>query len=336
MSEPLSERALIARIARATALRPGVALGIGDDAAVIAGDPLTVVTQDLLVDGVHFRRATSTLADIGHKAIAVNLSDVAAMGATPVAVFIGLGLPSDAGLDAEDVDALYAGMEALAALHGVTIAGGDITRAPALVVAVTALGHMPVGVAPVLRSTACPGDVLCVTGTLGAGAAGLLLLDQPELAAGIAEADALRAASRRPTPRVAAGQHLAAGGVSAMMDCSDGLALDVSRLAAASHVRVEIDLETLPVAAGVTRVAQAAGRAPDLLAATGGDDYELIVTAPEAVVLQMAALDVPLTRVGRVVAGTGIALHRDGTTITVPSMGWEHRFDSRPSEPAQE
>lgn len=328
MPEPLSEPALIERIARATALRSGVTVGIGDDAAVIDGQPVSVVTQDLLVDGVHFRRATSTFADIGHKALAVNFSDLAAMGAVPVAAFIGLGLPVDGALGADDIDALYAGMEALAGLHGVTIAGGDLTRAPALLLAVTAIGYMPEGVAPCLRSTARPGDVLCVTGTLGGAAAGLSLLDQPRLAAGIAEADALRAASRRPTPRVDAGRRLAACGASAMMDCSDGLALDVSRLAAASHVGIEINLRDLPVAAGVARVAAATGHEADLLAATGGDDYELIFTAPDSLVARLRAdLNVPVTRIGRVVAGTGVTLRRDGVIVTAPTLGWEHRFD---------
>ena len=323
-----SERELIERIARLTAVREGVTLGIGDDAAVLAGDPLSVVTQDLLVDGVHFRRSTSSLADIGHKAVAVNLSDLAAMGAVPLAVFIGLGLPVENPLGADGIDALYAGMESLAAIHGVTIAGGDITPAPALILAVTAMGHMPAGMAPCRRSTARPGDVVCVTGTLGGAAAGLLLLDQPNLATGIAEADALRDASRRPTPRIQAGQRLAAGDATAMMDCSDGLALDASRLADASRVSIEIDLETVPMAPGVIAVAKAAGRAADLLAATGGDDYELIVTMPAALVDDLAnAIDVALTPVGRIVDGAGVSLLRNGVPVQAPSLGWEPRFD---------
>lgn len=329
MPDSRSELAILQRIARLIAVREGVTLGIGDDAAVIASEPLSVVTQDLLVDGVHFRRRTSSPADIGHKSVAVNLSDLAAMGAVPVAVLIGLGLPVDDALGADDIDALYAGMESLAAIHGVTIAGGDITRAPALILAVTAMGYMPPGVAPCRRSTARPGDVVCVTGTLGGAAAGLLLLDQPNLATGIAEADALRDASRRPTPRVQAGQRLAAGGATAMMDCSDGLALDASRLADASRVGIEIDLEVVPLAPGVNAVAEAAGGpAADLLAATGGDDYELIVTVPAALVDDLAkAIDVPMTPVGRVITGSGLTLLRNGVTVDAPTLGWEHRFD---------
>ena len=323
-----SERDLIERIARATVVRPGVTVGIGDDAAVIAGDPLVVVAQDLLVDGVHFRRTTSTLRDIGHKALAVNLSDLAAMGAIPVAAFVGLGIPADGPLSAADIDVLYDGIESLAATHGVTVAGGDITRSPGLVLAVTVVGHMPAGVAPCLRSTARSGDVVCVTGTLGGAVAGLMLLDQADLADRVADAELLRAASRRPTPRVVAGQRLAADGASAMMDCSDGLALDASRLAAASGLGMAIDLERLPIAAGVAAVAAASGLDADVLAATGGDDYELIVTVPvELVTILQDRLDVSLTPIGRTHEGTGLSLERNGVAVEVPRLGWEHRFD---------
>jgi thiamine-monophosphate kinase len=323
-----SERELIERIARATHVRPGVALGIGDDAAVLDGDPLTVVAHDMLVDEVHFRRTTSSPTDIGHKALAVNLSDLAAMGASPTAALIGLGLPGADPLPGADVDALYAGMEALAARYGVTIAGGDLTRAPALVIGVTAIGHMPAGIPPCLRSTARAGDLVCITGSLGGAAAGLLLLEQPALGAGVPEADALRTASRRPTPRVAAGQTLAGGGATAMMDCSDGLALDATRLAAASGVAMELDLDALPLAPGVVAVARAAGVDADLLAATGGDDYELIVTVSAARIPDLVLLlDVPLTTIGRVVAGSGVTLRRSAVIVDAPTLGWEHRFD---------
>ena len=308
-------------------MRPGVSLGIGDDAAVLDGDPPVVVAQDLLVDDVHFRRTTSTPGAIGHKAVAVNLSDLAAMGATPVAVFIGLGLPTVDPLSDADIDELYAGMDALAAQHGVTIAGGDITSAPSLLLAVTAVGQMGDGLAPVRRSGAQPGDVVCVTGSLGAAAAGLLILDRPELATHIAGADELRSASRTPTPRVAAGRILAAGGVSAMMDCSDGLGLDASRLAAASGVGITLDLDRVPAAPGVSAVAARAGIAGDLLAATGGDDYELIVTvAPDRVGALRTALPIPLTVVGHVTTGSGVTLRRAGTVVDAPTLGWEHHF----------
>ena len=322
----ISERALIERLAASAAVRAGVALGIGDDAAVLSGDPAMVVTQDVLVDGVHFRRATASLGDIGHKAIAVNLSDVAAMGAAPIALFIGLVLPDPEQLTTADIDELYAGMESLAGVHGATIAGGDTTTGPALILAVTAVGRMAPGVAPVRRTGATAGDLLCVTGSVGAAAAGVLVLDDPALAAGVAQAAALRDAARRPTPRVGAGQHLAAAGVTAMLDCSDGLALDALRLSRASGVIVELDLADIPIARGVAEVAANATRDADLLAATGGEDYELIVTvAPQRLDAARRELEVPLTPIGRVVAGAPtLRVMRAGEAVSLSSLGWEH------------
>lgn len=325
----ISELALIERLAAAAAVRPGVALGIGDDAAVLTGDPTIVVTQDVLVDDIHFRRSTSGLRDIGHKAVAVNLSDLAAMGAVPVAVFIGLVLPDAVPLAPAGVDELYAGMEALVAVHGATIAGGDTTSGPALILAVTAVGRMTPGVAPVRRTGAAPGDLVCVTGSLGACAAGLLLLDYPALGDAVPEAAALRDAALRPTPRVEAGQRLAGGGATAMLDCSDGLALDALRLARASGVTVEIDLADVPIAPGVAAVAAAAGRDAGILATTGGEDYELIVTVPPARLDPIRrALDIPLTPVGHVAAGPpDLRMTRRGEPVPLASLGWEHRID---------
>lgn len=325
----ISELSLIERLARRAALRPGVEIGIGDDAAVLAGDPPIVVTQDLLIDDVQFRRTTSSLLDIGHKAIAVNLSDLAAMGAVPVAVFVGLVLPHAPPLTTTDVDELYLGMETLAAEYAITIAGGDTTTGPALTLAVAAVGRMPPGVAPVRRSGARPGDLLCVTGPLGAAAAGLLILDNPALAAGVGEAPALRDSARRPTPRLAAGQRLAAAGLHAMLDCSDGLALDALRIAHASGVAVAIELADIPIAAGVAAVAANAGREADVLAATGGEDYELIVVVPpQRIDALRRDTRVPLVAVGRIEAGgPELVVTRDGNAVPLTSLGWEHRTE---------
>jgi thiamine-monophosphate kinase len=306
--------------------RPGLAVGIGDDAAVLEGDPVVVATQDLLIEGVHFRRATTSPADLGHKALAVNLSDLAAMGADPVAALVGLGLPEDGGPDADDIDDLYAGMEALAERSGVSVAGGDVSAAPVMVLSVCALGRMPEGVAPLLRSGARDGDLLCVTGALGAAAAGLVLLEQPGLVVDAAVAGRLVAAHRRPEPRLAAGRVLAAQGAHAMLDCSDGLALDALRMARASGLGVSVELEALPLADGVAVVAAASGREPDLLAATGGEDYELVVAVPPAALARLqAALDLPLTVVGRFRGGAPeLRLQRGGEPVAAPRLGWEH------------
>ena len=206
-----------------------------------------------------------------------------------------------------------------------TVAGGDVTSAPALTIAVTALGRMPRGVAPVLRSGGRPGDLLCVTGALGAAAAGLLLLEDPGLAPDLAEAPTLLAAHRRPEPRLAAGAALAAGGAHALMDLSDGLALDAGRLARASGLAAVIDLDALPLAGGVAEVARAAGEAPDVLAATGGDDYELLAAiAPEDLARLASAAGLPLTPVGRLAPGAGVRAERCGAEVVLDRLGWEH------------
>lgn len=325
----MSELALIERIASRTRRRAGTELGIGDDAALLRIDGTAAVTSDLLVEGVHFRLATTGARDLGHKALAVNLSDLAAMGAEPVAALVGLCLAPGA-LSPDDVDALYDGMEALAARFGVTVAGGDVTSGPVVVLAVTAIGRAGDDGAPLVRrSGGRAGDVLCVTGALGAAAAGLLVLERPELARDLdaPTAEALRRAHRRPEPRVAAGRALAAGGARAMMDLSDGLALDALRMARACGVAARLELAALPLAGGVARVAAAAGRDPAVLAATGGEDYELLVALPpEGVAPLSRALDVPLTPIGRLEAGAPSVRVVDATgrPVALGRLGWEH------------
>ncbi|HMN98243.1 MAG TPA: thiamine-phosphate kinase [Miltoncostaeaceae bacterium] len=321
----MSELAIIERITARNPVRDGTILGIGDDAAVLDLGGRAVVTHDMLVDGVHFRRATTGLRDLGWKALAVNLSDLAAMGAEPVAALVGLGLPTGALTDG-DIDDLYAGMDDLAGAVGVTVAGGDVTSSPVLVLGVTALGRAAPDVEPVRRSGARPGDALCVTGALGAAAAGLRLLDDPQLLPGLAARDALVAAHRRPLPRLEAGRRLAHAGATAMMDLSDGLVLDAGRMAAASGLRAVIDLAGLPVAGGVPDVAAALGLDVADLAAAGGEDYELLAALPPAAVdACRAALDVPLTVVGRLEAGAGVAIREaDGAPWEPGPGGWLH------------
>ena len=284
-----------------------------------------IVTHDMLVEAVHFRRSTTGLRDLGHKALAVNLSDVAAMGAKPLAALVGLGLPAD--LDTGDVDELYEGIERLAGRCGVTVAGGDVTAAPVLVLAVTAVGRPWPGVEPVGRAGGRAGDLLCVTGRLGAAAAGLAVLEEPALAAGVADAASLRAAHRSPEPRIAAGRALAAGGARAMLDLSDGLALDALRLARACGLRARIDLDAVPLAPGVEAVAAARGDDPRIFAATGGEDYELLVAVPPGLLRGLREeLDVPLTPVGRLEEGDPGVTAVDGAGRIVPlaRLGWEH------------
>lgn len=321
------ESDLIERIAARAARRPGTELGVGDDAAVLAlDDGRAVVAQDLLVEGVHFRLSTTGPRDLGHKAIAVNLSDLAAMGARPLAAFVGLVLPP-AGFDDDDFDALYDGMEALAGAHGVTVAGGDISAGGALTLAVTVIGCPYPGIEPLRRSGAGDGDLLCVTGPLGAAAAGLAILERPALADGIAVADSLRDAQRRPVARLAEGRLLAGHGATAMMDVSDGLAIDAERLARASGLRAVVRLADLPVAEGVAEVAAAAGGDPRLMALTGGEDYELLVAIPpDRLEALRALLEEPLTPLGHLQAGApGLEVRDDaGGPVELERRGWLH------------
>ena len=311
------ELELIRRIADRAGVRGGVATGIGDDAAVL--DDGTVLALDMVVDGVHVRRATHSFGDIAHTALAVNLSDVAAMGALPVAALIGLGLPED--VRGDDVDAMYADMEDLADAHGMSIVGGDVSASPVLTVSVAIVGRPTAGIRPVLRSTGRPGDTLVVTGPLGASAAGLMVLRDPALAAGIPEADALVKTHLRPRPRVADGVHLAEAGATAMIDISDGLLLDADRMARASGLAADIDLEALPMAPGVVATAGAAGVDPALLAATGGEDYQLLAAIPPS-----AGLEPHLTVIGQLRDGDpGVRAMRSGRDVTPARLGWEHR-----------
>lgn len=316
---------LIARIAARTAVRQGVRLGIGDDAAVLDTEPVTCVSTDMLVEGRHFRREWTDFADLGHKALAVNLSDLAAMGASPVAATVALGVPPGLASDGS-IERLYEGMEALAAAHEMTVAGGDVTGAPILVISVTVIGRMAPGVAPLLRSAARPGDVLCVTGALGGGIAALRVLEGRGAALPAHLRLALLDRHLRPVPRVSAGRVLAASGARAALDCSDGLALDARRMAEASGVAITIDLDRLPLVPGVSEVAAGLGLEPRMFAATGGDDYELVVALPPDLVGPLSArLEVPFTEVGQVESGpSDLRLLLDGKRVAPEALGWEH------------
>lgn len=323
--DALGERGLLARIRSRVPPPPaGVITGIGDDAAVLAAprNEQAVVTVDSLVEGVHFDRRFSSAADIGHRALAVNLSDLAAMGATPRWALLSLALP--AGWPAADVDGLLDGLLALAASCGVALVGGNLTRAPGpLVVNVTCGGACrPRRV--LLRGGARPGDDLYVSGTLGASAAGLEMLR-----AGVDGDAGCLARYRRPEPRVRLGVTVARmRAARAAMDLSDGLADAVRQVAEASGAGAEIDAAALPIDAGARRWFADRGDDPVRRALGDSDDYELLLAVPprwrgrlRAVARQVATPR--LTRIGVVTKGPGLVLRRAGGTEPIPD-GYEH------------
>jgi thiamine-monophosphate kinase len=309
---------------------PGLLTGVGDDCAVLEtreGVSL-LATTDLILEDVHFRRRWAKPADIGAKSLAVNVSDIAAMGGTPRWALVGLGCPEGTGR--HEIEAFYAGALGVSDAHGVAIVGGDTSASPAgWVVSVTLLGD---AIRPILRSTARPGDVIAVTGTLGRAAAGLAVLERETAPRGVETAllDEVTAAHLRPRPRVDEGRWLAAaGGVTAMMDLSDGLATDLGRLIAESGAGARVDLQRLPVADATRVVADALDRDSLDWATGGGEDYELLVVCEAAALERLRAgledaTQTTLSAIGEIVAGSGIRwLDGRGRAVAV-APGFEH------------
>lgn len=321
---PLTEDSLIATIAAAIGApaRP-LRVGIGDDAAAWQPNAhhLSLITGDMLVDGVHFRRSDSTPERIGHKVLAKNLSDIAAMGGRPVLAVVALGITPD--LDEEWYRAFYAGMSALARSTRCAIAGGDIVRAPALTIAVTVVGEVR-RTSMRLRSGARPSDVLAVTGALGLAAAGLRVID------GGTARDRFEAAVRayeQPQPRLAEGVFLGASrAVHALMDLSDGLSTDVRRMARASHADAVIERGELFVHEALRNI----DADPYSLILDGGDDYELLVAIDRRSFDYVAQtfrkrFGRPLRAVGRVEKGNGdIWIEHDGKREPLAAGGYDH------------
>lgn len=334
-----------ARAERSSSWGTRVRVASGDDAAVTVPGGATATSVDAMIEGVHFRRATAPLPSVGRKALAAALSDLAAMGAEPGEAYVQLGIPDD--LDPAACEELARGLAAAAADHEVAVVGGDVSRAPVLTLAMTVVGHAASPDDLVLRGGARPGDVLAVTGELGGAAAGLMLVERPELSEGLdpGVADRLRARQLEPQPRLAAGRALASAGATAMIDLSDGLGGDAGHLAAASGVRLEIELGRLPVQEGVAAVGAASGAGAHALATERGEDYELLAAIPpdrlgeatEAV----AATGLPLTRIGEARPGAGVSLREPDGSEREP-VGFDQLRDrdrapekKRPRPPAR-
>lgn len=312
-----------------------VLLGSGDDAAITVPGGATATSVDAIVEGVHFRRGESELRAVGRKALATALSDLAAMGAEAGEAYVVLGAPAD--LSEADLLALLDGLLELAEETGTTLAGGDLTRAPALTLATTVVGHAASPEQFVSRAGAQPGDLLVLTGEIGGGGAGRLLLDDPRLTDAVPEstAERLRARQLDPTPRLRSGRALAAAGARAMIDLSDGLGADAGHIAEAGGVALRIDAGSLPIAKGVAEIAAAAGREPLELAASGGEDYELLAALPpdrlaDASIRIGEAAETTLTQIGEVEAGKGAEIRLPGGK-PLATGGYDHFAE--PAEP---
>ncbi|TET86636.1 MAG: thiamine-phosphate kinase [Dehalococcoidia bacterium] len=298
---------------------PQIVVGIGDDAAVWRdGDSTLLATTDTLVQGVHFT-AESTWRELGWKAVAINLSDIAAMGGLPRYALVSLSLPGDT--EVEDVTQLYQGMAEIAKQFKVAVVGGNISSAPLVMITMAVIGQgQTEGI--LTRSVAVPGDLIAVTGYLGSSAAGLRMLTDhlqfdPETVA------FFRRAHLQPQPRIAEGQLLVRKGVRATIDISDGLVADLGHLCKASKVGAILKVDQVPIHPKV----RAAFPQESLdFALTGGEDYELLFTAGEEVIKNVRTLaDFPITVIGKITQEGGVTLlDKEGKPFSLDKKGWEH------------
>jgi thiamine-monophosphate kinase len=298
---------------------------LGDDAAIVRADGVVVTSVDAFVEGVHFRLATTSLRELGHKCLAASLSDLAAVGAVAGEAYIVLGLPPNIG--EREVLELIEGAEQLATELDVTICGGDLTRSNELFVAMTVVGHARSEEDLVGRDGAQVGDAVGLTGRLGGAGAGLILLERKGHGLPVEVGERLLERQRRPRPLLATGSVLGRSPAHAMIDVSDGIASDASRIAEESGVELEIELARLPVDEGVEAVAEIAGLPAQQLAAAAGEDYELLFTAPAdaraAIEAAVEETGTSVTWIGTVRAGSGVRLlGARGERVLL--SGWDH------------
>jgi thiamine-monophosphate kinase len=305
----VGEFGLIRRITEGRNQPAPTLLGPGDDAAVIAAvDGRVVASTDVLVEGVHFRFDWSSPEQVGHKAVAVNLADIAAMGAVPTALLVGLACPASTAVTV--IDELSVGMWQEAARARIGIVGGDIANSDTFVISVTALGDLQ-GRAPVTRSGAMPGDVVAVAGKLGWSAAGLAVLGR-----GFRSPVSVVGAHRSPEPPYASGPLAADAGATAMIDVSDGLLADLGHIGVASNVAIDIRSDLIEVHQRLIEVASALGADPRHWVLTGGEDHALVATFPEP-----GAVPDDWRTIGTVTRGSGVTV--DGS-VYEGAAGWQH------------
>ena len=298
-------------------------IGIGDDAAAWKSDAaIQLATVDSFIEGVHFPSGIASWQELGWKAMATNLSDIAAMGGVPRYALVTLAMPEDTEVD--DVTAFYKGMLDLAGQYGVIIVGGDVSRAPVVAITITILGSTKDGDKNMLtRSTAKPGEQVAVTGYLGAAAAGLEML-QKKLKFDPPAAARFKQAFLYPYPRIAEGQLLLEQGVKTAIDISDGLISDLNHISKASKVSARVEVERVPIEPMVKEGFDEK-RALEL-ALSGGEDYELLLTAGAEVIDRVKkTASCPITVIGEIAAGKGVTVvDRQGKPIDVGQAGWEH------------
>ena len=321
----LGEFGLIERIRRATATGRGVRIGIGDDCAWVdhsAGSSL--ITADLLIEGIHFERRWTSLYALGHKSLAVNLSDIAAMGGVPAYAILSLGIPGT--FDSKQIDEFYRGFNTLAKKYRVALVGGDTNVAESLIISVCLIGHPPAR--PVCRSGAKVGDDIYVTGTLGDAALGLAILRKQAPAVKRGAIAQLLARHHQPTPRLGAGALLARQKLAtAMIDISDGLLQDLGHICRASKIGAVIWNQQLPLSRAYLAVA---GKEGTHFALSGGEDYELLFCARPRHRRQIEKLParamVKITRIGACVAAKqGVTvLDCSGRPVALRRKGHDH------------
>jgi thiamine-monophosphate kinase len=343
--QKLGEFGFIQRVSQKLETRRGVTLGVGDDAAILESLQTPIVTCDALIENVHFRRDWTTPFLLGRKAMNVNVSDLAAKGAQPVAALVTLGISEELLRESHAMawlESLYDGFEDAAREHNFTIAGGDTTRTKnEMVISVMLIGEAG-NSAPILRSGAQVGDIMLATGTLGDAAAGLFLLENPRVQVADETRKFLLARHLDPTPRTRAmrialdAQAGSTPGLSAALDLSDGVAGDAAHIARASNVQIEIEVAALPISAACRETANASGlkNAASQWALYGGEDYELLwCAAPQNVAPLSQALmrfgSTPATAIGRCVAQNEnetaplVLVFRDGRR-EIPRAAWTH------------